>query len=100
VNQRTREIGVRLALGANRVSIRRLMIRDVFGSIAQGTAAGLVVAMWLSKFLASQLFHVTPQDPATFATISALLIVVCGLAVVVPVRRAMRIDAAEALRAD
>jgi predicted permease len=100
VNQRRREIGVRLALGANMASIRRLMIRNVFGPVAEGTAAGLVVAMWLSKFLASQLFHVSPQDPATFATIIVLLIVVCGLAVIAPVRRAMRIDAAEALRAD
>jgi len=100
VSQRTREIGVRIALGADRASVRRLVIGDAFWPVALGIAAGLVAALWLSKFLASQLFHVTPQDPTTFAVIVALLVIVSGLAAFVPVLRATRIHPVDALRAE
>ena len=100
VSQRTREIGVRVALGADRASIRRLVIVDAFGPLAAGIAAGLLAALWLSQFLASQLFHTTPRDPLTIAATIAFLMAACAVAIVVPVRRATRIDAADALRAE
>jgi predicted permease len=100
VSQRTREIGVRVALGADRARVRRLVLRDAFGPVALGIGGGVVAALWLSKFLASQLFHVTPQDPTTFAMMVALLVIVSGLAVVAPVLRATRIDPVDALRAE
>jgi putative ABC transport system permease protein len=98
VGQRTREIGVRIALGAEPASVRRLVISDAIGPVALGTAAGLIAATWLSKFLASHLFHVSPHDLTTFGAIISLLVIVCALSVVVPVRRATHIDPVDALR--
>jgi putative ABC transport system permease protein len=98
VSQRTHEIGVRVALGAEPAGVRRLVIGDAFWPVALGVGAGLVAAMWLSKFVASQLFEVTPHDPTTFGAIVALLVIICGLTVIVPVSRATHIDAVDALR--
>jgi predicted permease len=100
VSQRTREIGVRIALGADARSVRQLVVRSALGPIVTGLAAGLVASWWMSRLLATQLFHVTPHDPVTLAGIVLLVVVACGLAATVPVTRAGRVDPVEALRAD
>jgi predicted permease len=100
VSRRTQEIGLRMALGADMVRVRRLMIADVLAPVATGLVIGLATASWLSRFVASQLFRVTPHDPRILAAVMLLFIAVCAAAVVVPVRRATRVDPAEALRAD
>lgn len=100
VNQRRREIGVRLAMGADIRNIRRLVIVDALGPLAIGVAAGLIASLWLATLLASQLFHVTPRDPMSIAASVAVLVMASAIAVLIPMRRATRIDAAEALRAE
>ena len=100
VSQRTREIGVRIALGAGASRVRALVIRTALVPLAIGTPAGLVASIWLSRLLASQLFHVTPHDPVTFAIVTAVLIVACAIALVVPTIRATRVDPVDALRAE
>ena len=100
VNRRTQEIGVRIALGADLARIRWLMITDVLRPVAIGMAVGLLVATWLSRFLASQLFRVPPHDPVVLGAIAILFILVSAVAAFVPVRRATSIDPAEALRTD
>lgn len=98
VAQRTREIGVRLALGGTARRILALVVADALVPIATGLAAGLVVAFWLSKFLASQLFAITPHDPASYLTASVALLLVAAGAAFLPARRATRINPVETLR--
>jgi ABC-type antimicrobial peptide transport system permease subunit len=98
VNQRTHEIGVRVALGAEAGNIGRLLIRDALGPVLLGIAAGLVAATWLSKFIGSQLFHVRPHDVTTYVAVVILLVIMCAVAALAPVARASRIDPADALR--
>lgn len=100
VGRRTHEIGVRIALGASLWRVRWLTIADVLTSVGAGIVAGLVATLWLSGLVASQLFRVAPQDPIVLALTVLCLVTVSGIAVVAPVRRATRIDPAEALRAD
>lgn len=100
VGQRTREIGVRMALGAGHESVRRLMFGDAAKPVFAGIVAGLLGAMWLSKFVGSQLFHIAPRDPGTFAVVVMILLIVCAIAVMVPARRAARIDPSAALRTE
>ena len=100
VGRRTREIGVRMALGAEAARIRSLVIREALIPIAAGVAVGLIGALWLSRLLTAQLFQMSPHDPATFVGIVAVLVVACAVAAGVPVRRATRIDPVSALRAD
>jgi predicted permease len=100
VGQRTGEIGVRIALGADLSSVRWLVIRDGLGPVIVGLASGLVAALWFSRLLTAQLFQVKPYDPATFVTILVLFLGVSFVAVMVPMRRATRIDPAEALRTE
>ncbi len=98
VSQRTREIGIRLALGALRSDVVKLILRDALLLIAVGVAAGLVVAANLTRYISSQLWEIQATDPATFAVVSAILIAVALCACVVPARRAMRVDPTVALR--
>jgi putative ABC transport system permease protein len=100
VVQRTREIGVRMALGADGGRVKRLVVREALVPVIAGVATGLVAAMWLSRFIASQVFQISPRDPAMLAGIVLLLVMVCGIAVALPVRRATRVDPVEALRAE
>jgi putative ABC transport system permease protein len=98
VAERTREIGLRSALGATRLDVMRLVVGRGVTLAAAGIAAGVVGAAGLTRLLKSLLFGIAPTDPATFAAAGAVLSVVAVIACVVPARRAVAIDPAEALR--
>jgi putative ABC transport system permease protein len=98
VSQRTAEIGVRMALGAQRSDVTRLVLRQVFVMSAIGIAGGVGAAMWLSRYLRTQLYEVSPIDPIVYVTAAALLTAVAILACVLPTRRATKIDPMVALR--
>ena len=100
VAQRTREVGVRVALGAQRGDVLRLVLSGGFKLVAVGLAAGLAAASVSTRYLASLLFGVSPVDPITFAAAVVLLTIVALFAHWIPVRRALRIDPATALRAE
>jgi putative ABC transport system permease protein len=98
--QRTREIGVRMALGANGRTIGRMVLRDGGRVVLAGVAIGVAAAAAAMRALGALLFEVRPSDPATLATVSALLIAVGLAACYVPARRATRVDPLTALRAE
>lgn len=98
VTQRTRELGIRFALGAHRRDVLRLIIGESLAHVLPGVALGGVVALLLARLLRSQLFGVAPTDPLTFAVVATLLIGVCVLASYLPAARAARIDPLAALR--
>jgi predicted permease len=98
VKQRTPEIGIRMALGADEKNIFRLILTRGMLFILAGLALGIAGALAATRLIASLLFGVTPSDPATFAAIAALLTLVALVACWVPARRAMRVDPIIALR--
>ncbi len=97
-SQRTHEIGVRIALGAQRVDIFRMAVGEGMQLVAIGLAIGLVGAAGLTRSVRTMLFGVSPADPITFGAISATLAAVAFLACYVPARRATRVDPLVALR--
>jgi putative ABC transport system permease protein len=100
VAQRTREIGVRIALGAQRSTVLRLVIAQGVRLTLTGVAVGLVAALAAARLLQSLLFGVGPRDPATLVGVPVLLIVVAVIACYLPARRAASVDPSIALRAD
>ena len=98
VGQRTREIGVRIALGAQRAEVMRLVLGEGIGMALAGAAAGTVAALALTRLMAAQLFGVSAHDPLTFIGVAVLLVVVAVVACYIPARRAMRVDPMVALR--
>jgi predicted permease len=98
VSQRTREIGIRRALGAGTGQIVELVGRRALVLVGVGLAGGWVGALALTRLIASQLWGVTPTDPVTYAAVSALLVGVACVACVIPVRRALAVDPTIALR--
>ncbi len=98
VNQRTHEIGIRTALGAQRRDVLRLVMRDGAKIALFGIASGIAGALALTRLMASLLFEVKPTDPATFAGVAILLALVALAACYIPARRAMRVDPMVALR--
>jgi predicted permease len=98
VSQRTHEIGVRVAVGAQRRDVLGLVVRDGAKLALLGIALGVGAAFALTRLMASLLFEVTPADPATFATVAALLACVGLFACYIPARRATRVDPMIALR--
>ena len=96
--QRTQEIGVRMALGASRLNILRLILREGLRLVALGGCVGLVAALWLSRVLKSLLFGIGPHDPASYIAVAVLLALVALAATLIPARSAMRTDPMAALR--
>jgi putative ABC transport system permease protein len=100
VSERTREVGVRVALGAQQIDVVRLVISGGLWVVAAGIAGGLVAAAIGVRVLGTLVFGVRPTDPVTLAGAAALLSVVALLAHIVPLKRALSIDPASALRAE
>lgn len=100
VQQRTREFGVRVALGANASSVLRLVIASAGGVIGIGIAIGLVAAAVLSRSISTFLFGVQPLDPITFVLVPLVLIATATIAVAAPAWRAARVDPVVAFRAE
>jgi predicted permease len=96
--QRTREIGVRVALGATRAAVLRLMLRDGLLVVGAGLVVGLPAAIVLSRALTGLLYQVSPADPFALASVAAVLASIGMTAAYIPARRATRISALEALR--
>jgi len=100
LGQRTRELGIRMALGADRRSILSLVFGQSMRQVLPGIAIGIAGALALTRLLGSQLFGVQPTDPLTFAAVIALLMSVALLATWVPARRSVSVSPVEALRHD
>src|ERR1035438_10446920 len=98
VTQRTREIGVRMALGARRGDVLRLVVRQAVFLVLFGDLVGLAAAAILGRFMESLLYQVKPVDVATYAGASAILAVVALAATLTPALRATRVDPLVALR--
>jgi putative ABC transport system permease protein len=100
VNQRTREIGVRMALGAQRGQVVQLVLRNGLWLTVSGLAIGTAVGVIASRALSTLLFHVDPADPFTLAVVAGMLLLVSMLAMYLPARRATRVDPMTALRSE
>jgi len=98
VAQRTRELGIRLALGAQPGDVLRAVLGQGARLAAAGLAIGMVVSLALTRVMATLLFGVGARDPMTFVGVGALLALVSGVACYIPARRAMRVDPVVALR--
>ena len=100
VSQRTREIGIRMALGAEQKELTGMFVRQGLWLAAGGVACGIVVAIAAVRLMSSLLFHVSPGDPVTYGAVSIGLIATAALASYLPSRRAAAVDPVEALRAE
>ena len=98
VAQRTREIGIRMALGAQTRDVLGMVLGDSMRLTIIGLVTGLVASFALSRFLASMLFNIKPTDPPTYLSVSTLLVIVALLASYIPARRAARVNPTVALR--
>jgi predicted permease len=100
VNERTYEIGIRLALGAQRADILRLIFGQGSRLVGWGLAIGVVTALGLTRLLSSFVFGITATDPTTFVLAPALLVTAASLAIYIPARRASRVDPVNSLRSE
>jgi ABC-type antimicrobial peptide transport system permease subunit len=100
VTERTHEIGVRMALGADRRHVIALVVRQGLSMALLGTAVGVAAALALSRTIQSLLFGVAPTDPTTFAAVIAMLLGVAAIACYVPAWRATHVDPTQALRTE
>jgi ABC-type antimicrobial peptide transport system permease subunit len=100
VSKRTREIGIRMALGARRKDVLWLVIKEGAKFSFAGIALGLAGAMVFSRLLASELYGVSPMDAVTYVSVTTVMVAVTLLACYAPTRRAMRVDPLIALRQD
>jgi putative ABC transport system permease protein len=100
VSQRTRELGIRIALGATQDRVVRLVLGQGVGLTVSGIVIGLVGAFWLVHVLATLLYGVAATDSLTFASVAAVLLGVAAIASYLPARRAARVDPVIAMRAE
>jgi predicted permease len=100
VARRTRELGIRMALGAQRRDVLRLIVKQGFLLVSAGAFIGIAVAIGVMRFMASMLYNVHTGDPVTFSSVAILLLVVALIACYVPARRATRVDPMGALRCE
>jgi putative ABC transport system permease protein len=100
VGQRTREIGIRLALGARRSEVLGMVLSQAGRLVIAGVVLGLFVALLASRLLQAQLFEIAPSDVTTYVAVAIGLVAVSMLASWIPARRAARIDPMTALRQD
>jgi putative ABC transport system permease protein len=100
VAQKTQETGVRMALGANKGHILRLVMGRSVGLIVSGIAVGLVAALAATRVLSSLLYSVGPHDPVTFGLVTMLLVLVAIVAALIPARSATSVNPIVALRCD
>jgi predicted permease len=98
VSRRTREIGVRMAIGANAANVLRMVMRESLLVVMIGIAIGIPAALGMGRLISNQLFGLSPRDPITLALSTLLLLIACILASYLPARRAARIDPMVALR--
>jgi putative ABC transport system permease protein len=98
VLQRTRELGIRMALGANPSRVLKMVMGRALGLTSAGLAAGAILSYWVARFAAADLFATQPDDPWTYAASALVLLFAAGAAAFVPARRAMRINPITALR--
>ena len=100
VSQRTREIGIRMALGVDHAAVRRMFVRHGLVLSGIGIAIGIAVAAGLARLMASLLFNVSPVDAVTYVAVSAVLASAAVLASYLPARRAAALNPVQALRAE
>ena len=100
VSQRTREIGIRIALGATGGNVARLVLRQGLLLASVGVVIGAVAAFALTRWMESLIYGVSPTDPVTFTSVALLLVGIALLASYVPARRAVRVDPMQSLRAE
>jgi ABC-type antimicrobial peptide transport system permease subunit len=98
VSQRTREIGIRMALGAQQGSLRRMFVRHGLWLTSIGLVCGLAAAMAVTRLMSALLFQISPLDPVTYIAVPVVLVAAALLASYVPARRATVIDPVGALR--
>jgi putative ABC transport system permease protein len=100
ISQRTREMGIRVALGAQRGAVRALVLRQGAALAAVGIVVGMGIALLVTRGLATFLFGVSPFDPAVFGAVALVLLLASLGATYVPARRATEVDPIRALRAE
>lgn len=100
ISQRTREIGIRMALGAQQQTVRGMFLQQGLWLVAIGIAAGFAASLPLGRFLSTLLFGVSPLDPTTYGVVSLVLVAAAVLATYLPTRRATRVEPVEALRSE
>jgi ABC-type antimicrobial peptide transport system permease subunit len=100
VRQRTRELGVRMALGASAAEVGRLVLRRGMTLAAAGTALGVLGALVANRLLGALLFEVSPTDAATLGAVAVVVLAVAALASVIPARSSSRVEPAVALRSE
>jgi len=98
VAQRTQEIGIRLALGAQGREVVRMVVSQGMRAVLIGVLCGSILAVALTRFLTAYLYSVTPTDPITFASVVSIFVGVALAACLIPAFRAARVDPMEALR--
>ena len=100
VAQRNQEIGIRMALGAQRGDVLAMVLTHAGKIAAAGVLTGLVASLFLTRLMSKLLFSVSPFDPVTFATVAGVIVATALIASYIPARRALRIDPARTLRSE